>query len=234
LSTNIKADGPAGQGGVREGDEGGDAAQRRARADAAPEDVVTVDAAAPKDAGLDAAMKLDAGADATVADAGSEASVGDATVADAGTPDDAVADVTVADVAVIDGATWVNDSIATAPERVMAALRSYDEPIVLLAGGRDKNLPWGDLAKLICERVDHVVVFGEAGGMIQKTVAAVGGERSVDMRSAQTLKEAVTLAAEVASAGDVILLSPGGTSFDEFKDFAERGESFRKWVQELS
>lgn len=73
--------------------------------DAAPEDVVTVDAAAPKDAGLDAAMKLDAGADATVADAGSEASVGDATVADAGTPDDAVADVTVADVAVIDGAT---------------------------------------------------------------------------------------------------------------------------------
>ncbi|HNK64037.1 MAG TPA: UDP-N-acetylmuramoyl-L-alanine--D-glutamate ligase [Anaerolineales bacterium] len=132
------------------------------------------------------------------------------------------------------GVRWYNDSIATAPERAAAAVHAFSEPIVLMLGGRDKNLPWGDLAKLICERVDHVVVFGEAGGMIQKTVAAVGGERSVDMRSAQTLKEAVTLAAEVASAGDVILLSPGGTSFDEFKDFAERGESFRKWVQELS
>jgi UDP-N-acetylmuramoylalanine--D-glutamate ligase len=56
----------------------------------------------------------------------------------------------------------------------------------------------------------------------------------VDVRRAQTLKEAVTLAAEVASAGDIVLLSPGGTSYDEFKDFVERGEAFRKWVLELS
>ncbi len=132
------------------------------------------------------------------------------------------------------GARWYNDSIATAPERAAAAVHAFSEPIVLMLGGRDKNLPWGDLAKLIHERVDHVVVFGEAGEMIQKTVKAVGGERGVDVRRAQTLKEAVTLAAEVASAGDVVLLSPGGTSFDEFKDFAERGEAFRKWVLELS
>lgn len=132
------------------------------------------------------------------------------------------------------GVRWYNDSIATAPERAAAAVHAFSEPIVLMLGGRDKNLPWGDLAKLIHERVDHVVVFGEAGEMIQKTVKAVGGERGVDVRRAQTLKEAVTLAAEVASAGDVVLLSPGGTSFDEFKDFAERGETFRKWVLELS
>ena len=132
------------------------------------------------------------------------------------------------------GVRWYNDSIATAPERAAAAVHSFSEPIVLMLGGRDKELPWGDLAKLIHQRVDHVVVFGEAGEMIQKTVAAVGGERGVDVRRAQTLKEAVTLAAEVASSGDVVLLSPGGTSFDEFKDFAERGEAFRKWVQELS
>lgn len=134
----------------------------------------------------------------------------------------------------LNGVRWYNDSIATAPERSMAAVHAFDEPIVLLLGGRDKNLPWGDLAKLVCERVDHLVVFGEAGEMIQKTVAGVGGERGADVRRAKSLKEAVVLAAEVASAGDVVLLSPGGTSFDEFKDFAERGEAFRTWVQELS
>lgn len=132
------------------------------------------------------------------------------------------------------GVRWYNDSIATAPERAAAAVHAFTEPIVLMLGGRDKNLPWGELAKLIHERVDHVVVFGEAGEMIQKTVTGYSGVGSVDVRRAQTLKEAVTLAAEVASAGDVVLLSPGGTSFDEFKDFAERGEAFRKWVLELS
>ncbi|NWF63043.1 MAG: UDP-N-acetylmuramoyl-L-alanine--D-glutamate ligase [Chloroflexi bacterium] len=132
------------------------------------------------------------------------------------------------------GVRWYNDSIATAPERAAAAIHAFREPIVLMLGGRDKNLPWGDLAKLIHERVDHVVVFGEAVGMIQKAITAVGGERGVDVRRAVSLKEAVTLAADVASAGDVVLLSPGGASFDEFKDFAERGEMFRKWVLDLS
>ena len=132
------------------------------------------------------------------------------------------------------GVRWYNDSIATAPERAAAAVHAFTEPIVLMLGGRDKNLPWSDLAKLIHERVDHVVVFGEAGEMIQKAVTDFSGVGTVDVRRAESLKEAVTLAAQVASAGDVVLLSPGGTSFDEFKDFAERGELFRKWVLELT
>ncbi len=134
----------------------------------------------------------------------------------------------------LNGVSWYNDSIATAPERAAAGVHAFTEPIVLMLGGRDKNLPWGDLAKLIHERVDHVVLFGEAGEMIEKAITAFSGVGTVDLRRAQTLKEAVSLAAEVASAGDVVLLSPGGTSFDEFKDFAERGEAFRKWVSELS
>ena len=133
----------------------------------------------------------------------------------------------------LNGVRWYNDSIATAPERAAAAVHAFSEPIVLMLGGRDKNLPWGDLAKLIHERVDHVVLFGEAGEMIQNAITAYSGVGTVDVHRAATLKEAVTLAAEVASAGDVVLLSPGGTSFDEFKDFAERGEAFRKWVSEL-
>ncbi len=131
------------------------------------------------------------------------------------------------------GVRWYNDSIATAPERSMAAIHAFDEPIVLMLGGRDKNLPWDEISQLIHQRVDHVVVFGEAAELIQKAVSAVGGT-GVDLRRAGNLKEAVIAAAEVASAGDVVLLSPGGTSYDEFQDFAERGETFRKWVQELS
>ena len=133
------------------------------------------------------------------------------------------------------GVRWYNDSIATAPERSMAAIRAFDEPIVLLLGGRDKDLPWEDLMKLASERVDHVVVFGEAAEKIQKTVNSLGlREKRLTVTRADRLHEAVVKAAEVAEPGDVVLLSPGATSFDEFKDFAERGESFRTWVQELS
>jgi UDP-N-acetylmuramoylalanine--D-glutamate ligase len=149
------------------------------------------------------------------------------------------------------GVRWYNDSMATAPERSMAAIHSFDEPIVLLLGGRDKNLPWEDLAALVHQRVDHVIVFGEAAEKIYSAlqspsvllgsaVEAAGQvnpavqKRSVDLCRAKNLKEAILKAAQVAQAGDIVLLSPGGTSFDEFKDFEERGETFRKWVQELS
>jgi UDP-N-acetylmuramoylalanine--D-glutamate ligase len=116
------------------------------------------------------------------------------------------------------GADWYNDSIATAPERAIAAIRSFEEPIVLLAGGRDKDLPWADLAEVIRQRVDHLVIFGEA---------------PFTQEVCSNLQEAVKVAAEVVEPGDVVLLAPGGTSFDEFKDFAERGEWFQKWVNEL-
>ncbi len=133
------------------------------------------------------------------------------------------------------GARWYNDSIATAPERTMAAIRSFDEPIVLLLGGRDKNLSWEELANLIHQRVDHVVLFGEAAEKIKKAIAADGAmKRPFTLERVEHLHEAIVKAAEVAESGDIVLLSPGGTSFDEFKDFEERGEKFRLWVQKLS
>ena len=133
------------------------------------------------------------------------------------------------------GVCWYNDSIATAPERSMAAIRAFDEPIVLLLGGRDKDLPWEELLQLIGERVDHVVLFGEAAEKIQKTVDSLGlREKRFTVARTEHLCDAVVKAADVAESGDVVLLAPGGTSFDEFKDFAERGERFRTWVQELS
>ncbi len=132
------------------------------------------------------------------------------------------------------GVRWYNDSTATAPERSMAAIHAFEEPIVLLLGGRDKNLPWEELMQLVSQRVEHVVLFGEAAEKIQKTAERLGLRGNhVSIARANHLHEAVLQAAELAKPGDVVLLSPGGTSFDEFKDFAERGERFREWVQEL-
>lgn len=138
------------------------------------------------------------------------------------------------------GTCWVDDSIATTPERVVAAVKSFEEPLVLLLGGRDKNLPWEELARLVCRRVDHVVLFGEAAEKIKKAMVSAGaggaapGQRPYSMEVVPQLQEAVARAYQVAETGDVVLLSPGGTSFDEFRDFEERGDRFRSWVQKLS
>jgi UDP-N-acetylmuramoylalanine--D-glutamate ligase len=131
------------------------------------------------------------------------------------------------------GARWYNDSIATAPERTMAAIRSFEEPIVLLLGGRDKNLPWKDLSDLVHQRVEHVALFGEAAPLIEAALGPTSGKTRTQVRC-EGLREAVNRAAQVAESGMVVLLSPGGTSFDEFTDFAERGERFKAWVLELS
>jgi UDP-N-acetylmuramoylalanine--D-glutamate ligase len=132
----------------------------------------------------------------------------------------------------LNGIRWYNDSIATAPERAAAALHSFEEPIVLLAGGRDKKLPWDDFARLACERVRVLIMFGEAAELIERAVTreATGGLRLIRCTD---LAEAVSAAAQHARPGDVVLLSPGGTSFDAYKDFAARGEHFSSLVWAL-
>lgn len=133
------------------------------------------------------------------------------------------------------GADWYNDSIATAPERAIAALNSFSEPIVLLAGGRDKNLNWTTLGEEICQKVDHLILFGEVAGKLQNAVGEIEPNlRPYTIDQCENLENAIRTAAERVSPGDVVLLSPGGTSFDEFKDFEERGKRFIQWVKELS
>jgi UDP-N-acetylmuramoylalanine--D-glutamate ligase len=137
----------------------------------------------------------------------------------------------------VNGVKYYDDSIATAPERLMAALNAYNEPIVLLAGGRDKHLPWEDAARLIVERVRELIVFGEMAELVQaavETQLSQSDERVLEtIHHAKTLEEAVDVAARVAQAGEVVLLSPGGTSYDAFKDFEERGNKFQELVQGL-
>jgi len=135
-------------------------------------------------------------------------------------------------VRVLNGVTYVNDSIATAPERVVAALRSYHEPLVLLLGGKDKNLPWDDMIRLALSKSRHIIAFGEAGDLVVEVINHLGANEDLVSR-VQTLEEAVTKAVSVAQPGDVVLLSPGGTSYDAYVDFAERGEHFRRLVMTL-
>jgi UDP-N-acetylmuramoylalanine--D-glutamate ligase len=134
----------------------------------------------------------------------------------------------------VGGADWYNDSIATTPERSLASLRSFDEPMVLLAGGRDKDLDWREFGEVVRRRVDHLVLFGEAVGKIAEAVGPLAPDaRLQTIDRSPGLHGAVELAARRAAAGDVVLLAPGGTSFDEFRDFAERGDRFQEWVQSL-
>lgn len=136
----------------------------------------------------------------------------------------------------VDGVRWINDSIATAPERVMAALRAFEkEPVVILLGGRDKDLPWGELMREVARRARALISFGEAGLMIaqQASWARDAGNFSFPIEQAVDLEEAVRIAAIQAQPGDIVLLSPGCTSYDVYKDFEERGEHFRRLVRKL-
>jgi UDP-N-acetylmuramoylalanine--D-glutamate ligase len=130
------------------------------------------------------------------------------------------------------GADWYNDSIATAPERSIAAINSFEEPLILLVGGRDKKLPWEEFVDLSRRRVDHLILFGEAAEKIAQAFDPSGNDRLTITRC-DNLMDGVQVAAEIVNPGNVVLLSPGCTSFDEFTDFEERGECFAHWVREL-
>jgi UDP-N-acetylmuramoylalanine--D-glutamate ligase len=137
----------------------------------------------------------------------------------------------------LNGVRYYDDSIATAPERTVAALKSFDVPVVLLAGGRDKALPWDEMAQTTLDRARHVVAFGEAAKLVQQKIEGVRRTRMdaklEGITRVATLEEAVDVAARVARRGDVVLLAPGGTSFDAFQDFAERGERYQALVRAL-
>ena len=132
----------------------------------------------------------------------------------------------------VGGVVYVNDSIATAPERTLAAIRSYEEPLVLLLGGADKKLPWEEMLAAAVRRSRHIIAFGgDAGDVAVRGLRQLGADDAVTR--VDTLAEAVSAAVGVAKAGDVVLLSPGGTSYDAYTDFAARGVHFRELVNAL-
>jgi UDP-N-acetylmuramoylalanine--D-glutamate ligase len=132
-------------------------------------------------------------------------------------------------VATVNEVAFFNDSIATAPERTLAALRSFDEPVVLLLGGREKQLPLDEMLREAKRSCRAVVCFGEAGPMLAYAAEAAG----LSVTRVVTVAEAVEAASKLAQPGDVVLLSPACTSFDAYENFEARGEDFRQHVAGL-
>jgi UDP-N-acetylmuramoylalanine--D-glutamate ligase len=134
---------------------------------------------------------------------------------------------------------FYNDSIATSPDRAQAALQAIARPIVLILGGHDKDLPWGALCREAVARCRAVLLIGEAAGLIadQLDVALRDAPTSLLQRHhvarCSDLECAVAMAARLALPGDAVLLSPGCASYDQFRNFEERGERFRRLVGAL-
>lgn len=128
------------------------------------------------------------------------------------------------------GLLWVNDSIATTPERAAAALRSFAEPLAVLVGGKNKGLPWESFVLAANEHAEQVILFGEAA---EEILASIEAECRCGVRKVDSLEEAVRKAAETAKKGRVVLLSPGCSSFDAYADYEERGAHFRELVGSL-
>jgi UDP-N-acetylmuramoylalanine--D-glutamate ligase len=127
----------------------------------------------------------------------------------------------------IAGVTFINDSKATNLDALAKALESQSKPVVLIAGGKDKGFEFDSIRDLVAAKAKHVVLIGEMAQRIAKSW-------SLPCSIAQTLRESVTMAQAQAHSGDIVLFSPGTSSFDMFKDYADRGSQYREIIKELA
>jgi len=127
---------------------------------------------------------------------------------------------------------WYNDSSSSSPTRTLSGLNAFDEKIVLIAGGYDKNLDYQPLAKPIVEKVSALLLIGQTSGKIFDVVKQEleNQKKELDIYMCENLEETVNLAGKLAKPGEVVLFSPASASFDMFKDFADRGNQFKKLV----
>lgn len=132
----------------------------------------------------------------------------------------------------LDGARWFNDSKATSPAEAVAALSTLAAPIVLIAGGSDKGIPFDPMAPLVAEKVKALVLTGPTAPKIEEAVRRAGYDGVI--HHAREMAEAVSLAHQEARAGDSVVLSPGCASFDAYRNFEERGRHFKRLVDDLA
>lgn len=132
-----------------------------------------------------------------------------------------------------DGVRYINDSYSSAPAATVAAVRSFDEPKILILGGKDRGL---DLEELVSEirktNVKHIALIGEARNRIAAVLTAAGCD-TFSVHDETELAPIMQHVIAQASSGDVVILSPGFPSFDMFKDFTQRGEQFKEIIQSL-
>lgn len=133
----------------------------------------------------------------------------------------------------IDGVKWYNDSVSSSPTRTIAGLNSYDEKIVLIAGGYDKNLDYTPIAEPILKHVSKLILFGATSDKIYNAVINKKSNEDITIYKEKTLLDVVCRAKEVAVSGEIVLFSPASASFDMFKNFADRGKQFKDLVNKL-
>ena len=135
----------------------------------------------------------------------------------------------------LDGVLYYNDSIGTSPTRTIAGLRSFDQKVILIAGGYDKHIPYEPLAPEVVAHVKNLVLMGATGPRIEKAVREDPNfnEAELPIQHADNMQHAVELARACAKPGDIIILSPASASFDLYPNFEVRGREFKKIVNEL-
>ena len=135
----------------------------------------------------------------------------------------------------INGVKWYNDSIGTSPTRTIAGLKSFNQKVILIAGGYDKKLDYKCIAKPILDNVSSLILLGATAEKIEQAVqeqAQIENTR-IPVYRCNSLEECVIQANKIAKEDDIVLFSPASASFDMFKNFAERGEKFKELVSQL-
>lgn len=134
----------------------------------------------------------------------------------------------------LDGVKYYNDSIASSPARTTAGLISFsDKKVILIAGGYDKKIPFDDFGRVVNERVKKLVLVGVTSEKIEAAVLAADNYNGLPIYRCNAFEEAVMKAREVADSGDIVILSPACASFDLFKNFEERGDTFKQLVKNM-
>ena len=134
------------------------------------------------------------------------------------------------------GVKYYNDSIATSPTRVLAGLNSFNQKLIVLAGGYDKKIPFEPMAETVCEKVKLLILMGLTADKIEKAVTSAKNYNPEELRiiHVNSMEEAVETAYKEAKSGDIVTLSPACASFDWYPNFEVRGQHFKRLIKELS
>jgi UDP-N-acetylmuramoylalanine--D-glutamate ligase len=132
------------------------------------------------------------------------------------------------------GVTWYNDSISTTPTSTIAAIEAFDQPIILIAGGYDKKLPFEQMAKTAAEKIKAAVLIGQTAKKIEQAIKNHLAGKNMQIENATSMDDAVKTANSLASPGDVVVLSPACASYDMFTNYAHRAQEFKTSVKKLN
>lgn len=133
----------------------------------------------------------------------------------------------------VGGVRYYNSSIDSSPNRTINTLRVFDKKVILIAGGKDKGIPYDEIGPAICEKVKTLILIGKTADKIEAALKAADKAEQVETIRCESYEDVVKTAHAKAESGDIVLLSPASTSFDMFANFEERGNLFKRLVNEL-